>query len=100
MLRPQELHEAVGRPRPEQTSQTWQGKCTNRAGAESTIHQAVTTAGMCRARYRGLPKVTLQHTFAATAINLVRLREWWTAPPLGRVRKPSHLTRLGHALAG
>jgi hypothetical protein len=54
---------------------------------------------MRRARYRGLPKVALQHAFAATAINLVRLHEWWTSSPLQSVRKASHLTRLGHALA-
>lgn len=98
-LRPQELHEALARARAEQTTQTWQDKYAIRAGAESTIHQAVTTCGMRHARYRGLPKVALQHTFAAVAINLVRLHEWWTAPPLGRARKASHLTRLDHALA-
>jgi len=70
-----------------------------RAGAEATIHQAVTTGGMRRARYRGLPKVALQHAFAATAINLIRLHEWWTRPPLHSARKASHLTRLNHALA-
>jgi transposase len=98
-LRPQELHEALARARAEQTTQTWQDKYAIRAGAESTIHQAVTTCGMRHARYRGLPKVTLQHTFAAVAINLVRLHEWWTAPPLRRARKASHLTRLDHTLA-
>jgi hypothetical protein len=54
---------------------------------------------MRSARYRGLPKVALQPAFAATAINLVRLHEWWTSSPLRPVRKASHLTRLGHALA-
>lgn len=98
-LRPQELHEALARARAEQTTQTWQDKYAIRAGAESTIHQAVTTCGMRHARYRGLPKVALQHTFAAVAINLVRLHEWWTAPPLRRARKASHLTRLDHTLA-
>lgn len=98
-LRPQELHEALARARAEQTTQTWQDKYAIRAGAESTIHQAVTTCGMRHARYRGLPKVALQHTFAAVAINLVRLHEWWTAPPLRHARKASHLTRLDHTLA-
>ena len=98
-LRPQELHQALARARAQQTTQTWKSKYAIRAGAESTIHQAVTTGGMRRARYRGLPKVALQHAFAATAINLVRLHEWWTSSPLQSVRKASHLTRLGHALA-
>lgn len=98
-LRPQELHEALARARAEQTSQTWRDKYALRAGAESTIHQAVTTCGMRHARYRGLRKVTLQHSFAAVAINLVRLHEWWTGPPLHPGRRASHLTRLDHALA-
>jgi transposase len=98
-LHPRELHEALVRARTEQTSQTWRDKYAIRAGAESTIHQAVTTCGMRQARYRGLPKVTLQHSFAAIAINLVRLHEWWTSPPLAKARQPSHLTRLNHALA-
>jgi hypothetical protein len=49
---------------------------------------------MRRARYRGLPKVALQHAFAATAINLVRLH----SPSLQLARKTSHLTRLDHTL--
>jgi hypothetical protein len=96
-LRPQQLHQALARA--EQTTDTWKSKYAIRAGAEATIHQAVTTGGMRRARYRGLPKVTLQHAFAAAAINLVRLHEWWTSPHLQTVRKASHLTRLDHALA-
>jgi transposase len=99
-LRPQELHEALARARADQTTQTRQDKYAIRAGPESTIHQAVTTCGMRHAHYRGLPKTALQHTFAAVAINLIRLlHEWWTTPPLGRARKASHLTRLDHALA-
>jgi transposase len=98
-LRPQQLHQALARARAEQTTDTWTSKYAIRAGAEATIHQAVTTGGMRRARYRGLPKVALQHAFAATAINLIRLHEWWTRPPLQSARKASHLTRLNHALA-
>ena len=43
--------------------------------------------------------MALQHAFTAAAINLIRLHEWWTSSPLQSVRKASHLTRLGHALA-
>lgn len=98
-LRPQDLHQALATARAEQSSDTWKAKYAIRAGAESTIHQAVTTGGMRHARYRGLPKVALQHTFAAIAINLIRLHEWWTSPPTQPGRKASHLTRLNLALA-
>jgi hypothetical protein len=40
----------------------------------------------------------LQHTFAATAINLIRLDAWWTHTPLQRTRI-THLARLNLALA-
>jgi transposase len=97
-LRPQELHEALARARAEQTRKTWRDKYALRAGAESTVHQATATCGIRRARYRGLPKVALQHVFTAIAINLIRLHTWWNAPPLDRTRT-SHLTRLEYALA-
>ena len=53
---------------------------------------------MRRARYRGLPRVRLQHAFSATAINLVRLDAYWSGHPLARTRS-SRLTRLSHQLA-
>lgn len=54
--------------------------------------------GNRRARYRGLPKVRLQHAFSATAINIIRLDAHWTARPLDRNRT-SNLTRLSYRLA-
>jgi hypothetical protein len=54
---------------------------------------------MRRARYRGLAKVRLQHSFTAVALNLLRLHDWWTRPALGSAHRPSHLARLTYALA-
>ncbi|MCX4902501.1 transposase (plasmid) [Streptomyces sp. NBC_00257] len=62
-----------------------------------TINQALDVTGMRRARYRGLPKVRLQHTFSATAVNIVRLDAYWSGHPLDRNRT-SRLTRLSHQL--
>jgi hypothetical protein len=64
-----------------------------RAGIEGTIHQAAAATGIHQARYVGLGKVDLEHAFAATAINLIRLDAWWTGTPLGRTRT-THLSRL------
>lgn len=97
-LRPQELHEALARARAEQTTTTWRDKYAIRAGAEATIHQATATCSIRRARYRGLPKVALQHVFTAIAINLIRLHAWWNTTPPDHTRT-SHLNRLHHALA-
>nr|GID84829.1 hypothetical protein Ade03nite_37530 [Actinoplanes derwentensis] len=46
----------------------------------------------------GLDKVTREHAFAATTINLIRLNTWWTGTPLQRTRT-THLSRLDLALA-
>jgi len=72
-LRPQELHETTAANRAAQKTDTWQAKYALRAGVEGTINQALDITGLRRARYRGLPKVTLQHAFSATAINIIRL---------------------------
>ncbi|MGW2370442.1 transposase [Streptomyces sp. NPDC001667] len=92
-LRPEEAHEALTRARTEQKSQTWKDKYALRTGIEGTINQALDITGIRRARYRGLPKVRLQHAFSATAISIVRLDAHWTDQPLRRVRT-SRLERL------
>jgi len=61
-------------------------------------HQAVAVTKVRRARYRGLPKVQLEHHIAATAINLVRLDAYFTEHPLDRGRT-SHLVHLDLTLA-
>ena len=51
------------------------------------------------ARYRGLPKIRVQHAFSATALNIVRLDAWWTTDPL-RHPRTSRLERLNYQLVG
>lgn len=97
-LRPRELHEALAHARARQTNQNWRDNYALRAGVEGTIHQAIAIAGIRHARYRGLPKVRLQHAFTAIALNLIRLDAWWNGHPLDRTRT-SHLSRLDYTLA-
>ncbi|WNZ06390.1 transposase [Streptomyces sp. 11x1] len=97
-LRPRELHERTTTARAEQDTESWRAKYALRAGIESTVNQALDVTGIRRARYRGLPKVTLQHAFSATAVNIVRLDAWWTTDPLRKPRT-SRLERLSHQLA-
>lgn len=96
-LRPQELHENLARARAEQKTATWKNKYALRAGVEGTVNQALDITGIRQARYRGLPKVRLQHAFSATAINVVRLDAYWTDSPLRRTRT-SRLQRLAYHL--
>jgi hypothetical protein len=95
-LRPEEPHEALVRARAEQKTDIWKSKYALRSGIEGTINQALDTTGIRRARYRGLPKVRLQHAFSATAMNVIRLDAHWTTPP-GRTRN-SNLERLHYRL--
>ncbi|GJF34049.1 hypothetical protein KNE206_67490 [Kitasatospora sp. NE20-6] len=96
-LRPRELHETVAATRAEQETDSWRAKYALRAGVEGTINQALDVTGLRRARYRGLPRVSLQHAYSATAINVIRLDAHWSEGP--RRPRTSRLTRLAHQLA-
>jgi transposase len=92
-LRPREIHEAVQAARAEQATAQWKARYAIRAGAEATMWQVTHVTGIRRARYRGLPKIELEHYAAAAATNLIRLDAWWTGKPLDRTRT-THLQQL------
>ena len=81
-------------PRAARDTTEWKARYAARAGIEGTIAQATGVTGIRHARYTGLPKTTLEHALAATAINLIRLDAWRTDQPLDR-RRITHLQRLG-----
>jgi transposase len=97
-VRPREEHQALADARLRQTTGEWRTIYAARAGVEGTMRQTTHVTGIRTARYRGLPKTTLEHTLAATAINLIRLNAYWTGHPLDRTRS-SHLTRLDFTTA-
>ncbi|WP_431932831.1 transposase [Nonomuraea jabiensis] len=92
-LHPRAIQETLDAARAEQTTPAWRDRYALRCGIEATIHQAVTVTGLCRARYRGIKKVHLEHLVCAIAINLIRLHAWWNSHPLAR-KRTSQLTRL------
>jgi transposase len=92
-LRPRHIHEATTAARAGQATQHWKDRYKIRAGVEGTIRQATAVTGIRTARYHGLPKTTLEHAAAATAINVIRLNAWWTSTPLDHTRT-THLQRL------
>jgi hypothetical protein len=97
-LRPRHLHEALQQARADQATDAWKHTYRAHAGIEGTIHQTVAVTGVRHARYTGLPKVELEHAFAATAVNLIRLNAWWTHTSLQRT-PITHLARLNLTLA-
>ena len=92
-LRPRHVHEAVEQARAQQTTDQWHNDYKIRAGVEGTMRQTTHVTGIRRARYLGLPKTTLEHNLAATAINLIRYDGWLTGNPLDRTRT-THLQRI------
>ena len=97
-IRPREEYQALADARTRQTTDEWKTTYAVRAGVEGTMRQTTHVTGIRTARYRGLPKTTLEHTIAATAINLIRLDAYWTGHPLDRTRS-SHLARLDFTTA-
>jgi len=69
----QQVHQAQLTARATMDTKDFQARYALRAGIEGTIRQGVASTGMRHARYRGLDKTRLEHTYAATALNLIRL---------------------------
>jgi transposase len=96
-LLPRDLAEVLAANRAQEKTASFRADYARRAGIEGTMHQAA-SHGARRARYRGLPKTSLDHAFMAVALNLIRLHAYWTGRPLDRHRT-SHLARLELRLA-
>ena len=94
---PRDLHELQTTARASQDTRHWQEDYKRRAGIEATISQATRVTSCRRARYRGLAKTRLEHTYLAVALNLYRLDAYWNNTPIDRTRT-SHLARLDLSL--
>src|SRR3954449_9392517 len=85
-LHAREYHEALQGARREQETEEFRSRYAARAGIEGTHEQANRRCGLRQCRYIGEAKAHLQHLLTATAINVVRLSEWWAGTPLSRTR--------------
>ena len=86
-LQAREQHEALQAAPARQTTAEFRQQYATRAGIEGTHEQAIRRCGLRRSRYIGLTKTHLQHVITATAINLVRLGEWFAGTPMARTRR-------------
>ena len=89
-LQDRDCFEALQAARKRQTTADFRQRYAPRAGIEATHEQAIRRCGLRRSRYIGRVKTHLQHVLIATAINLVRLSDWWA----GRTRAPTRRSRL------
>jgi transposase len=96
-LYPQALHEAMSRARERQQTATFAKGYARRAGIEGTISQGVRRCGLRRARYRGTPKVHLQHLLTAASLNLVRVAAWLQETPRADTRHSSFARLMAQA---
>jgi hypothetical protein len=92
-VHPQPLWEALQRAHLAQTTSRWRTIYNQRAAIEATISQAVRDCGLRHARYRGLPKVHLEHVLTGIAINILRLGDWFDPRPTTK-RRPTRIHQL------
>jgi transposase len=85
-LQAREHHEALQGVRRRQTTAEFRLQYAARAGIEGTHEQAIRRCGLRYCRYIGLAKAHLQHLLTATAINLIRLQDWWAGTPVAPTR--------------
>jgi len=76
-LQTREQFEALQSARKRQTTPEFSQQYAARSGIEATHEQALRRCGLRQSRYIGLAKTHLQHLITATAINLVRLSDWF-----------------------
>ncbi len=86
-FRPQPAHDARQHALARQTTAAFAEEYTVRAGIESTFVQGNRRSDLRHARYRGLPKVRLQHRLTAAALNLARVAAWLHAAPRAPTRR-------------
>jgi transposase len=85
-LQAREHHEALQTARRTQTTPEFRLQYAARAGIEGTHEQAIRRCGLRQCRYIGQAKAHLQHILSATALNLMRLSDWWTGTPVAETR--------------
>jgi transposase len=92
-LRPQAQHEAIQAAREKQITTEFKEQYAKRAGIEGTISQGTRSFGLRYCRYQGESKTRFQNIITASAINLVRIWNWWCGTSsLGTV--PSQFAKL------
>ncbi len=92
-VRRQATYEALRAARQREKTLAFAKLYACRSGVEGTISQGVRTCGMRRTRYRGFAKTRLDHVLTATAIDCIRLSEWFTGAPKA-ITQHSRFARL------
>jgi transposase len=84
--------DALQAARKRQTTAEFSHQYAARSGIEATHEQALRRCGLRQSRYLGLAKTHLQHLITATAINLVRLSDWFAGLSPASTRRSRFLS--------
>jgi transposase len=80
-VRRQPAYEALRAAREREKTRDFMELYASRSGIEGTVSQGVRTCGLRRTRYRGFAKTHLDHMLTATALNCLRLSDWFAGSP-------------------
>lgn len=79
-------HQQLQQMRQQQQSDIWYEQYADRAGIEATFSQVMRVTGLRQTRYIGLKKTHLHNTLSASALNLIRVDDWFNDKPIRRKR--------------
>jgi transposase len=99
-VRTQAEFEVLQSARHFQQTEAFQARYAQRSGIEGTHSQGVRSLGLRRTRYFGLQKTSLQHTFTAAAINLIRLDAFWEGKKTAKTRTSRFAALVPIEIAG
>jgi transposase len=85
-FQPQAHQVALEAARLRQTTPEFKERYALRAGAESTLSQAIRVGDLRHTRYLGLARTHLQQLIIATAVNVIRTLAWLNEVPRGPTR--------------
>ena len=92
---PHAPHVALQAARQRQETEEFKAQSALRAGVESSISQGVRRFDLRRSRSIGWARTHVQQPITATAMNLVRLADWFRQGKLDQPkRRPGHFARL------
>jgi hypothetical protein len=80
-VRLQPAYEALRAAREREKTRDFIALYASRSGIEGTVSRGVRTCGLRRTQYRGFAKTHLDQTGTATALNCLRLSDWFAGLP-------------------
>jgi transposase len=98
-IRTKEPYLALQAARQREQTKVFASTYAPRAGIEGTLSRGIRRCRLRRTRYIGLARAHLGHTLTATALNFLRLGEWFAGIPSAKTRRSPFALLMTNALA-